>query len=388
MLVLVVPVCCCFSIQPPQARVEPLSAAIDAACALPASGSQLRDAYRSLQSFGSVQPPLPPRDTMVVSELQEVTGLPATAFAPRQPKPAGTLAQLPAAAAAVCVQLLLAALAVSDEQPLAEAWRGLKALELWQLPPLLLGLCGGSLLLAAVVDKLVLRGSLLNVVARMVQPPARREVVLRHEAGHFLLAHLLGFPVQVTPGTCWAAAVEEARPLRPAAPVARASRRRFSRAGAPCVRRRASSTRSASSSTGAPFSGVESGSGVEAGSGLGGGGAAWRPARHRSESCPLPTPPWRRRFGGAAGTVYQSPAITALRERRCRPAVAARTLAAPRLPRIPVRERAASPLPLAQADQPRAGGPRGDRADGRHRSRWELPASRRKGSAHPPRGTV
>ena len=56
MLVLVVRVCCCFSIQPPQARVEPLSAAIDAACALPASGSQLRDAYPTFEIADDGEP--------------------------------------------------------------------------------------------------------------------------------------------------------------------------------------------------------------------------------------------------------------------------------------------------------------------------------------------
>ena len=202
MLVLAVLPCRCYVPQP--ARV------IDTACSLPTGcvelGSAhlqesreraLRDAYRLLPSFGSVrEPPHAPRDDMLVAELEEISGLPAAAFAPSVPATSAVPNNLPAASAAVCVQLLLAAFAVSEGHPLAEARRGLRGMDWWQISPLFLGLAGGSVLLAAVVDKLLLQGAVLTVLTRLVQPPARREAVLRHEAGHFLLSHLLGFPVQ------------------------------------------------------------------------------------------------------------------------------------------------------------------------------------------------
>ena len=202
MLVLAVLPCRCY--------VQWAARAIDAACSLPTGcielGSAhlqesreraLRDAYRVLPSFGSLrEPPHAPRDTMLVAELEEISGLPAAAFAPNVPTKSAVPNNLPAASAAVCIQLLLAAVALSDSQPLAEAKRGLRGMDWWQISPLFLGLAGGSVLLAAVVDKLVLRGAVLTVLTRLVQPPARREAVLRHEAGHFLLSHLLGFPVQ------------------------------------------------------------------------------------------------------------------------------------------------------------------------------------------------
>ena len=202
MLVLAVLPCRCYVQRP--ARV------IDAACSLPigcvelgsahlqvAREGALRDAYRLLPSFGSVrEPPHAPRDTMLVAELEEISGLPAAAFAPSVPTKLGRSTNLPAASAAVCIQLLLAAVALSDSQPLEQAKAGLREMDWWQISPLFLGLAGGSVLLAAVVDKLLLQGAVLTVFARLVQPPVRREKVLRHEAGHFLLSHLLGFPVQ------------------------------------------------------------------------------------------------------------------------------------------------------------------------------------------------
>jgi hypothetical protein len=206
MLVLAVLV---LAVLPCRCYVRP-ARAIDAACSLPTGcielGSAhlqesreraLRDAYRVLPSFGSVrEPPHAPRDDMLVAELEEISGLPAAAFAPSVPAKSAVPNNLPAASAAVCIQLLLAAAALSDSQPLAEAKRGLRGMDWWQISPLFLGLASGSVLLAAVVDKLLLRGAVLTLFTRLVQPPARREAVLRHEAGHFLLSHLLGFPVQ------------------------------------------------------------------------------------------------------------------------------------------------------------------------------------------------
>lgn len=187
LLVLAVLPCSCLVQRPARA--------IDAACLLPTGCSELRDAYRVLPSFGSVrEPPHPPRDTMLVAELVEISGLPATAFAPTVRTKSAIPKGLPAASAAVCFQLLLAAVALGESG--AEAKRGLQALDGWQLSPLLLGVCGGSMLLAAVVDKLLLRGALLTLVTRLSAPAEKREAVLRHEAGHFLLSHLLGFPVQ------------------------------------------------------------------------------------------------------------------------------------------------------------------------------------------------
>ena len=189
MLLLAVLPCRCY--------VQRSARAIDAACSLPSGCSALRDAYSVLPSFGSVrEPPHAPRDTMLVAELDEISGLPAAAFAPRVPTKSAMPKGLPAASAAVCFQLLLAAVALSDSQPLAEAKRGLRALDWWQISPLFLSVCGGGVLLAAVVDKLLLRGAVLTLIARWAQPADRREAVLRHEAGHFLLSHLLGFPVQ------------------------------------------------------------------------------------------------------------------------------------------------------------------------------------------------
>ena len=68
----------------------------------------------------------------------------------------------------------------------------------WQLPPLLVGLGASAILLGALVDRLVLRGFVLQSVAFALQP---RDAVFAHEAGH-------------SPPTCFVSPPAAARRLR------------------------------------------------------------------------------------------------------------------------------------------------------------------------------
>lgn len=170
------------------------AATLDAACA---SRSACISAYSTLQqsgqltAFGRSDMPLQP--TLAKSlELAKVTGLRATAFAPKpRGEPRGLrLAPLEAAAALLVGQLCFASGALMDEMPL----RSLRELEAPQLISLALSVLVGSATVLFVLDKLLLQERLLGVLRLIV--PSRREAVVRHEAGHFLCAYSLGVPVQ------------------------------------------------------------------------------------------------------------------------------------------------------------------------------------------------
>ena len=122
-------------------------------------GLRLAEAFRSqLVSFGSSELPLAREHVLGPAELTGTTGLSAAAFVPQ---PAQDEAKLGAAGSVIAAQLLL-----------------------------------------ILADRLAGSGRLLRA-ASLVLSPERREVVLRHEAGHFLVAHLLGCPVQACRISPW-----------------------------------------------------------------------------------------------------------------------------------------------------------------------------------------
>ena len=144
-------------------------------------------AYGELRSFGCVRSlPLPP-EPLSVSALSELTALPASAFVPEPRAQPSERDAVFAGAAVIAAELLLSAGTMEGHLSV----RGLRELEGWQLPPLLVGLGASAILLGALVDRLVLRGFVLQSVAFALQP---RDAVFAHEAGHFLAAYLLGVP--------------------------------------------------------------------------------------------------------------------------------------------------------------------------------------------------
>lgn len=159
-------------------------------------GLRLAEAFRSqLVSFGSSELPLAREHVLGPAELTGTTGLSAAAFVPQ---PAQDEAKLGAAGSVIAAQLALVAIGLSKEVPL----KVLRDLEWWQLPSIILGATAGSTLLLILADRLAGSGRLLRA-ASLVLSPERREVVLRHEAGHFLVAHLLGCPVQACRISPW-----------------------------------------------------------------------------------------------------------------------------------------------------------------------------------------
>jgi len=163
--------------------------AIDDACASSEVDS-LRRTMAGVPSFGSVAPP--PRCAVSLEEFEELTKLQPTAFTPMAvPAAAGGTANLGAAASVVVAQLLLAAVALQGSiygGPMAT----LRSLAWWQLPEVLLATAGGSVLVVALFDRLLLGGAILRLLSGSLRP----EAYIRHEAGHTLLALLLGCPVQ------------------------------------------------------------------------------------------------------------------------------------------------------------------------------------------------
>lgn len=165
---------------------------IDAACAC-SDVDALRTTLREhMQSFGRVRPPLS-RSAVSLDSFEGLTGLSPACCAPREGRGWGGLStasfssNLGAAAAVVGAQMLLAELAVGGG-PLP----ALRLLEWWQLPAVLLGTAGGMVLALALVDRLLLGGALLVLLSTSL----RTDAYIRHEAGHTLLALLLGCPVQ------------------------------------------------------------------------------------------------------------------------------------------------------------------------------------------------
>lgn len=174
--------------------------AINAACAASDVSLLRQTLAASMDSFGSAAPPVPKRPVSL-EEFEEMSGLSPAACAPApRPVPAGDSSDLGAAACVVSAQLLLAAAVLPgsvQSSPLAT----LRALEWWQLPAVLLGTAGVSVLLVALLDRLALGGAVLRVLSSSI----RREVYIRHEAGHTLLALLLGCPVQAVVVSPWVA---------------------------------------------------------------------------------------------------------------------------------------------------------------------------------------
>ena len=124
-----------------------------------------------LRGYGSADGALPAPTPKVVTtdEQQRLTGLPTSAFAPGKGNGGGTL-----------VAGALSALALTS----AASSFG------WDLQAPFQA-AGGALLL----DRLLLRGAAGEAVTKLVQPAYAR-TVLQHEAGHFLVAYLLGCPVE------------------------------------------------------------------------------------------------------------------------------------------------------------------------------------------------
>ena len=187
-------VLCCVA---PCACLRPTSSTIDAACS---SRTRCRTAWQCLNEegalprFGSrcVSLPLsggaPP--SLATSELCSLTGLPLSAFVPRSGVGDDAVSQLEVGLLVVFGQCLFAWAALQDALPL----RSLRELNAYELPTLMLCVLLGLTASFGIVDRLFLNERLLALLRLAV--PSRREAIVRHEAGHFLLAYLLGVPLQ------------------------------------------------------------------------------------------------------------------------------------------------------------------------------------------------
>jgi len=133
----------------------------------------------ALRGFGSANGALPAPTPKVVTtdEQQRLTGLPTTAFAPGKRGGGDFVAGLATAIGLVA----------------ASSYFGLPVPATFQAT-------AGALLL----DRLLLQGALVEAVARLVRPAYAR-TVLQHEAGHFLVAYLLGCPIQACLLDTWQA---------------------------------------------------------------------------------------------------------------------------------------------------------------------------------------
>ncbi|KAL1524778.1 hypothetical protein AB1Y20_019660 [Prymnesium parvum] len=162
------------------------------------SRAHLREAYAvlsregSLTSFGGALATLPlPLTPLSSAELEEITRLPSRAFIPSASahgRRGG--ADLSAGLATVGLQICLAAAAVEERLPL----RSLRELAWWQLPALFLAAVACATAALAVTDNFALGGRIIATAQASL--PSKRAAIVRHEAGHFLLAVLLGCPVQ------------------------------------------------------------------------------------------------------------------------------------------------------------------------------------------------
>lgn len=189
------------------ARSNPMSSAADVA--------ELTAGFSQLASFGAVRSlPLPPtRRKLATCELEELTGLRRSAFvparcdpAPRPKKPAavdraafieqpaGELVEMTAAAS-----LLVGAVLLSLQTNVVEALRAMEHCHITWLPVTCGAVCGSALSLL-VVDA-VRKGNALS--RGEPRGAARREAIVQHEAGHFLLCHLLGVPVTAVHTSSW-----------------------------------------------------------------------------------------------------------------------------------------------------------------------------------------
>ncbi len=123
-----------------------------------------------LRGFGSCIDALYPLSrTLWEDDLEVVTGIPARVF-----KPSSDV-KLPELGAGI-----------------AAVWAIIYGSQSLGLEPQLVS---GALVAAFVADRVALRGSVLDAIARIVSP-SYRTTVINHEAGHFLVAYLLGNPLQ------------------------------------------------------------------------------------------------------------------------------------------------------------------------------------------------
>lgn len=170
---------------------------LDAACRMvPGDRALLATAYKALPCFGDGVPSLPAGTPLPQGELQRITGLPSTAFAPRKraASGAGRVAPLEAAAG-LGVGLLLSVYGKLDFEPTnTNVFTDLRRLDAPDLILLSLSLLLCVTTTLALLDKIILNARLLEALALL--RPGRRSAVARHEAGHFLCAYLLGLPVQ------------------------------------------------------------------------------------------------------------------------------------------------------------------------------------------------
>ena len=146
--------------------LEGAAARVDTACRA-AIGTSPRQAYdRLLPAFGALEcfgastrcalpVPLLPLTEVSTAEVESITKMPINAFMPSaraRGKRRGE--EVATAAGALTTQLLLAVAIVQGRLQLSS----LRELEGWQLPPLLLGVMGATVLVVWGLDRFVLRG--------------------------------------------------------------------------------------------------------------------------------------------------------------------------------------------------------------------------------------
>ena len=168
--------------------LEGAAARVDTACRA-AIGTSPRQAYdRLLPAFGALEcfgastrcalpVPLLPLTEVSTAEVESITKMPINAFMPSaraRGKRRGE--EVATAAGALTTQLLLAVAIVQGRLQLSS----LRELEGWQLPPLLLGVMGATVLVVWGLDRFVLRGRqvLAQVLAHKFSHTSSRTQVL------------------------------------------------------------------------------------------------------------------------------------------------------------------------------------------------------------------
>ena len=168
--------------------LEGAAARVDTACRA-AIGTSPRQAYdRLLPAFGALEcfgastrcalpVPLLPLTEVSTAEVESITKMPINAFMPSaraRGKRRGE--EVATAAGALTTQLLLAVAIVQGRLQLSS----LRELEGWQLPPLLLGVMGATVLVVWGLDRFVLRGRqvLAQVLAHKFSHTSSRAQVL------------------------------------------------------------------------------------------------------------------------------------------------------------------------------------------------------------------
>ena len=180
--------------------LEGAAARVDTACRA-AIGASPRQAYdRLLPAFGALEcfgastrcalpVPLLPLTEVSTAEVESITKMPINAFMPSaraRGKRRGE--EVATAAGALTTQLLLTVAILQGRLQLSS----LRELEGWQLPPLLLGVMGATVLVVWGLDRFVLRGRqvLAQVLAHKFSHTSSRTQVLAHKFSHeFSHAH-------------------------------------------------------------------------------------------------------------------------------------------------------------------------------------------------------